>query len=174
MNIYRPFDLLRADELIVIRHGWFRPWYELTDGQFIYGKLTYPGWLKRKAMLETAGDSWMIVPKGAFSRIMYINKSDNIIGEIKPETWTRRINITMNNGFTAIFITKKILSRIFTFSNDQFGDMFNIDPKVWKFTTPFRITFNQSYLKTIPDMPLHMLVGIYLVLLRQQHAAAAH
>ncbi|WP_419699096.1 hypothetical protein [Mucilaginibacter sp. NFX135] len=32
MNQYRSFDLLKTNELSVIRHGFFRPWFELTDG----------------------------------------------------------------------------------------------------------------------------------------------
>jgi hypothetical protein len=53
-----------ASELTVIRHGFFRSWYELTDGQFIYGKLSYVGWTRPTAILETASNRWEIVPKG--------------------------------------------------------------------------------------------------------------
>ncbi|MES2277399.1 MAG: hypothetical protein V4592_15350 [Bacteroidota bacterium] len=174
MDNYRSFDLLRTGELTVIRHGWFRPWYELTDGQFMYGKLSYAGWLRRTATAEVAGNSWIIKCKGAFSRSLFIKKSETeIIGEIKPEIWTRKIRVAMNNGFDAVFTAKKLFCRTFSLTNDQYGDMFSIEPNIWKFKTPFRVTFNQTYLKTIPDMPLLMLTGIYLVLLRQQQAAAA-
>ena len=173
-NYYRDFNSLRTNELKVIRNGWFRPYYELTDGQFIYGKLSYEGWLRRSATLEVAGSSWLITRKGTFSRTLYIHQpSMEIIGEINPETWSRKISITMKNGFNAIFTTKKVFSRVFSLSNDQYGDLFKIEPKVWAFKTPFSISFEQSLLKTTPDMPLLMLAGIFLVLLRQQQAAAS-
>jgi hypothetical protein len=174
MGNYRAFDQLRSNELTVIRHGWFRPWYELTDGQFMYGKLSYTGWTKRTAMLETASIAWTIVPKGVFSRTLYIHQSDGqTIGEIKPEMWSRRINIIMNNGFLAFFTTKKIFTKTFTLGSDKFGDLAYIEQKLWKLKKPFVITFDQAMFKTVPDMPLFILSGVYLALMRQQQQAAA-
>lgn len=174
-NYFRSFDQLRVNELTVIRHGFFRPWYELTDGQFMYGKLSYMGWLRRMAVLQTAHTNWQIAPKGLFSRVLYINSSaaENI-GSVKPEVWTRKIKLSMNNGFEGIFTTKKVFCRTFTFTNDQNGDMFSVTPNIWKFKTPFSISFTQDMSKIIPELPMYMLTGVYLVLLRQQQAAAAH
>jgi hypothetical protein len=41
MNQFRSFDQLRTNELIIIRNGFFRPSFELSDGQFSYGKLSH-------------------------------------------------------------------------------------------------------------------------------------
>lgn len=173
-NYFRPFDQLRIGGLMVNRIGYFRPYYELTDGQFTYGKLSYMGWFRPVAILETADKRWEIVAKGLFRRTLFINTSPaENIGLIKPEIWTRKIMLSMNNGFQACFTSKKVFSRTVYLTNDQFGDMFSIDSNLWKFKTPLRVTFNRDMLKAVPDLPMFMLTGIYMVLLRQQQAAAA-
>lgn len=174
-NYFRPFDQLRVSELTVNRIGYFRPFYELTDGQFIYAKLSAIGWFRPTMILEMAGNRWEITAKGFFNRTLSINKSETgNIGSVKPEAWTRKINLNMNDGFQAYFMSKKTFSRTVFFTSDQYGDMFSIDPNLWKFKTPFRVTFNPDMLKQLPDLPMYMLIGIYMILLRQQQAAAAH
>ncbi|QKJ30515.1 hypothetical protein HQ865_12365 [Mucilaginibacter mali] len=174
-NYFRPFDQLRVNELMVNRIGYFRPSYELNDGQFIYAKLSTAGWFKPTAILETADNRWELVPKGLFRRTLYINKSaTENIGSVKPEAWTRKISLGMNDGFQAHFTSKKVFSRTVYLNSDQYGDMFSIEPNLWKFKMPFRVTFNRDILKQVPEIGMYMLIGIYMVLLRQQQAAAAH
>lgn len=174
-SYFRPFDQLRVNELTVNRIGFFRSSYELTDGQFIYGKLSYIGWFKPTAVLETAGKRWEIITKGIFSRVLYINDSGTgNIGSVKPEAWTRKVNLNMTDGFQAYYMSKKVFSRAVYLTSNQFGDLFSIEPNLWKFKQPFRIVFNRDVLKTVPNLPMFMLAGIHMVVLRQQQAAAAH
>jgi len=79
----------------------------------------------------------------------------------------------MDNDFKASFITKAFLSRTYTWTNDQYGDILSITPSLWSFKTPFKITLELNLLKTIPALPLLTLLGINLILLRQSQAAAA-
>ncbi|GAB3930482.1 hypothetical protein [Mucilaginibacter myungsuensis] len=175
MESFRPFDQVRVNELTVIRHGFVRPCYTLTDGQFVYGKLSYTGWFKPTGVLETATNSWHITPKGLFSRTLYISMPDvdQVIGEVRPELWGRKIKLEMTNGFDAFFTMKKVFSRTYTMMNAQHGDLFDIETKLWKMKTPFKISFDPIVSKAVTDMPLLFLLGIYLVLMRQQQAAAA-
>ena len=176
MENYRPLDQIRVNELTVIRHGFVRPYYTVTDGQFVYGRLSYTGWFRPKGNLESAHNSWQITPKGLFSRVLLINTGDidQIIGEVKPEAWSRKIKLEMTNGFDAFFTVKKLFSRTYTMMNAQHGEIFNIETKLWKMKVPFKITFEPAVAKSITDMPLLLLLGVYLVLMRQQQAAAAH
>jgi len=176
MDNYRPFDQLRVNELTVLRHGFWRSSYELSDGQFTYGWLSYTGFFRQTGILNVANKSWTITRKGMLSRTLFINDTytGELIGEIKPETWSRKIGIALNDGFQAFFTNKKVFSRVFTLFTETDGDLAYIDPKVWKFKTPFKVSFDPVLAKKIPNMPLLILSGIYLALLRQQQAAASH
>jgi hypothetical protein len=78
MDQFRSFDQLRAPELLVLRHGFLRPWYELTDGQFSYGKLTYTSALKRACTLETASGNWTVKRKSWLGRKFIIEQPDGM------------------------------------------------------------------------------------------------
>jgi hypothetical protein len=174
MNQFRSFDQLRTNELSVLRHGFFRPWYELTDGQFCYGKLTYTALLKRVCVIETDQGAWTIKRKGFMSRILLIEQPEKeTIGSITPELWSRKIALSMNNGFEAIFLNKKILSRTHTWISDQYGDIVNIESKLWSWGKPFKVNIDLNLLKSVPTLPLLALLGIHLILLKQAKAAAA-
>ena len=176
MNNYRAFDQLRVNELTVLKHGWFKSTYEVTDGQFTYGSLRYNDWWGRSAIIETAADSWVIASKGMFKPTLFISQLSKgaVIGEAKPDTWTHKIKLTIYNGFEAVLNTKKIFTTTLTLSNDQYGDILSIKQNIWKFKTPLTITFDPLMQKKIAELPLLILLSIRLVLLRQQRAAAEH
>lgn len=171
---FRSFDQVRVSELQVIRHGFWRPWYELTDGQFSYGKLTYTGILKYSCILETASGSWIVKRKSWVGRKLTIEQPDNVeIGLITPEIWSRKIKLELNSGLTATFYNKKILSRTCTWVNDQLGDILNIETKLWSRKQPFIVKIDPDMIKKVPELPLLALLGINLILLKQAQAAAA-
>ena len=171
-SYYRPFDQLRTNELTVTRCGWFHPVYELTDGQFSYGKLSYKGWTQRSAVIETADTVWTVVPTSIFSRKFLININGGNVGEVAQDIWSRKTTVSMNNGFRALFMTKKLISRTYTLMNDEYGDIFNLKQAFWTIKKPFSISYDQTILKKLPDLPLLMLLGVHQALLRQQQAAA--
>jgi hypothetical protein len=175
MEQFRSFDQLRVAELPVLRHGFWRPWYELTDGQFSYGKLTYIGALKCNCILETADGSWMIKRKNWLGRKFIIEQPQSgiEIGLITPETWCRKISLDMNNGLTAKFYNKKIISHNYTWVSEQLGDILNVQTKFWSRKRPFIVKIEQDMVKKIPELSLLALLGVNLVLLKQAEAAAA-
>lgn len=174
MDQFRSFDQLRVTELLIIRHGFWRPWYELTDGQFSYGKLTYIGALKRTCTLETYSGSWTIRRKSWVGRKFIIEQPEGIeIGLITPEIWSRKITLELNKSLTVTFYNKKILSRTCTWVNDQLGDILNIEAKLWSWKQPFIVKIDPDMIRKVPELPLLALLGINLVLLKQAEAAAA-
>ena len=158
----------------MIRHGLFRPWFELTDGQFCYGKLSYRNFWKTTVVLETANKTWVIKRKGIFSRSLLIEGSDGFsLGTITPELWSRKINLSMNNGFEAVYLNKKFFTRVFNLTSSQYGDILSIKIEIWAFKTPFKVSVDLDKLKSIPDKPLLTLTGINLILMKQAQAASA-
>jgi len=174
MDELRPFDKVRVGELTLVRHGFFCCWYKLTDGQFMYGKITYIKRFMPVVLLEVAGKSWQVASKSIFSNTLIITLPDTgeQIAQVKPDTWARKTRLEMESGFAGTFTSKSIFSRTYTFTNESMGDIFNIEQMLWKLKTPFKVTFDQGFVKTLPDMPLLLLVGAYTMLLRQQQAAA--
>lgn len=174
MDQFRSFDQLRTSELTVLRHGFFKPWFELTDGQFCYGKLSYGNFWKTITVLEIEKKTWVIKRKGVFKRSFLINDTNEMnLGQVTPEIWSRRIRLSMNDGFEAVYLNKKLISRTFSLTSDQFGDILNVRTALWSIKRPFQISFDLNMLKQIPDLPLLALLGINLVLIKQAKAANA-
>lgn len=173
MEYYRNFDQLRTTGLPVIKHGFWRPWYELTDGQFTYGKLTYTNAFKNCCLLETATGSWNIRRKGLLSRKLVIEQpAGEEIGMVVPQRWCRKIQLSLNKGFTATFFNKKVLSHNYTWVSEQYGDILVVQTKFWSWKRPFVVQIEPEMAKTVPHLPLLALMGINLVLLKQAEAAA--
>jgi len=68
MNNYQKLDPTRLLELTVIRKGWLKSRYILTDNQFEYGTLGCAGGgiFSRDKKIETAEGSFIIKPIGFF------------------------------------------------------------------------------------------------------------
>jgi len=174
MNDYRSFDQLRTNELSVIRHGFWRPWFELSDGLFCYGKLRYEGVWKPAMILEADKKTWIIKRKGLFSRVMLIYDTDGMeAGTVMPEVWSGKIKLSLNNGFEAVYLNKKLFTRTFSLISSQGTDLLNIKAEVWKLKTLFKVFIEPDALKRTDDLPLLTLLGINLILLRRKQAAAA-
>ncbi|MBD1394727.1 hypothetical protein [Mucilaginibacter glaciei] len=174
MNEFRNFDQVKTAELFVKRHKWFFPYFELTDGQFVYGKLSYKNNYKRYAIIETADGFWTIKMKGLLKRNLLINKGDDeTIGTLIPATWKRDILLEMENGFKATYLYKKFFARSLTLSHDMYGDIINLKQEWWSFSKPFTVTYDPS-VKTndMPPIPLLALIGLHLTLIRQAQAAS--
>lgn len=173
MDQFRSFDQLRVPELPVLRHGFWRPWYELTDGQVSYGKLTYTSAFKHTSILESTNGSWIVKRKSWTGRKLIIEQLDGVeIGVITPEFWSRKTKLELNSGLSAIFYNKKILSHTYTWVSDTQGDILNVETKVWSRKQPFIVKIDLDMIKKVPELPLLALLGINLILLKQAQAAA--
>lgn len=175
MSDYRNFDQLQTNILSVLRHGFFRPWFELTDGQFLYGKLTYLSSFKKVCVIETAQGEWIIKRKGFMSRTLFIQQPEDVnIGTLIPETWNRNVGLNMNDGFEAMYTNKTIFSRTNTLISNQYGDILDIKAALWSWKKPFIVTIDLNLQKDIPALPLLTMLGVSLILWKQSQAAAAH
>jgi hypothetical protein len=112
--------------------------------------------------------------KSWIGRKLIIEQPEGIeIGLITPEILSRKITLELNNGLIATFYNKKILSRTYTWLNDQLGDILNVETKLWSRKQPFIVKIDPDLIKKVPELPLLALLGINLVLLKQAEAAAA-
>jgi hypothetical protein len=145
MNNFRNFDLAKTGEFFITRHKWFSPYYELTDGQFVYGKLSLKTFLKQCAIIETAQGQWTINKKGWLSRTLLINSGDENIGTVVPEVWKRNAALKLNGGFEATYYqSKKFYCDSLTLSSTGYGDILQVKAKIWSFKKPFIITVEQT------------------------------
>nr|WP_294944537.1 hypothetical protein [uncultured Mucilaginibacter sp.] len=174
MNDFRKFEQIKTNELFITRHKWFFPYYELTDGQFVYGKLSYKSHWRRYAIIETAEGLWTIKHKGWFKCAMLLNQGeDETIGTIEPQRWKRDTLLKLDSGFEATYLYKKLFTKALTLTNDAQGDMLQIIQKPFGVKTPFKIMLDALPQKVKLNIPLLALIGVNLILLRQAQAAAA-
>ncbi|RYU91599.1 hypothetical protein EWM62_06570 [Mucilaginibacter terrigena] len=174
MNDLRNADQLRTNELFIARHGFWKPEFELTDGQFVYAKLSYRSNFKRDAIIELPQNSWTIKRKGWFNRTLLLNRGeDEPVGNLVPEIWKRDFNLLFDTGFEATYLCKKLFSKSITLTNSQLGDILHITQKPFAVKQPFTVTI--ALLKTpenMPPLPLLIMIGLHVIMLRQKQAAA--
>ena len=175
MSDYRAFDQLRTNELTIVKNGFWYPAYELTDGQFVYGQLSYRANFKRDGVIETAQGTWTIKRKGWFKRSYDLNQNeDETIGTLIPETWVRDVNLKMDSGFEATYQYKRAFSRSLVLTHDTLGDILQITAKLFNFKRPYTVTLEQvKQPDNMPPILLLALTGLNIILIRQQKAAAS-
>jgi hypothetical protein len=170
----RDFAQVKTNELFITRQGWFRREFELTDGQFIYAKLSYRSNFKRDAIIELPQNSWTIKRKGWFNRTLILNSGeDEPVGNIIPETWKRDFNLKLDSGFEATYLYKKLFSKALTLTHHQLGDILQITQKPFGIKQPFTVTIDlMTKPDNLPSLPLLTMIGLHVILLRQKQAAA--
>ncbi|TWR26847.1 hypothetical protein FPZ42_07370 [Mucilaginibacter achroorhodeus] len=173
-NNFRSVAQLRTSELFINRIGWWHPYYELSDGQFTYARLSYKGVFKRYDIIECAEDMFTIKRKSLIGRTMLLNRGeDELIGEIEPSVWKRDVKLRMVNGFEANYMFKKLFGRSFTLVNENYGDILEIKQIIWGFKKPFSVTLAPDNQQTgKPDIALLVMIGVHFILVRQAQAAA--
>ncbi len=168
--MYTPFNTLKTTELKLTAQGWFRPSYELTDGQFVYGKLSYQGWFRRVAIAETAATTWTFRFEGFWGRKINISTENGVIGQLKIGMWGKA-SLLMNDGFEAELVRDTIWKPSFVWSTTRFGEVVKLKQK--GFTRSLSITLDPNTSK-IELVPMLCFLGAHLIFLRQQQAAASH
>lgn len=177
MSEFRDFSLVRTNTLFIKRVGWFHPYFELTDGQFIYGKLNHSGTFKRDVRIETADGFWTLKRGGWFTRVMNLNKNeDEQIGTVTPAIWKNKISLKMENGFEATLVRKDIFIASHVWNTERYGELLSMKLKPFCFKTPYIVTVNPGLTKktstAIPSLPLLALLGLSIIIHRQRHATA--
>jgi len=168
--MYKTFDPKQTRELLLLRHGWLSPEYELTDSINSYGRLSYSGLSIRMAMAISAANRWLFKLGYIFSRTIAItDETGAFIGELKREILSRRTILTLKTGFTAAFYRPFILSREYIWESDQYGTLVRI--KSYPLLFKDEITIEQSI--TAPELiPLLIFLGAHLIILRRRRRSA--
>jgi hypothetical protein len=102
--MYQELDITTTNELSLLRHGWWSPEYELTNGLNKYGQLGYDGISKRNAEVRTATCTLYFNFEELFSRTILITDSTgSVIGKCTRDLFSRTSVLTLTSGFSAIF-----------------------------------------------------------------------
>jgi len=168
--MYKTFDPAQTSELLLTRHGWISPEYELTDNINSYGKLAYNGISRRIAMAESATCKWLFKNGPIFSRTIAItDENDAAIGETRREFFSRRTILTLQSGFTAEFYRPFFFSRELVWQAPGYGIV--LRTKGYPLLYKDMITVEQTMLP--PAMvPLLAFLGTHLTILRKRRRAA--
>lgn len=168
MEDFKDFSLLRTNELQVIKDGLFKPSYEVTDGQFCYGKIDHPWKFKKNSLLKLASGTWVLQRRGLFSRTRDVYSPDNEnIGAFTSSIWPRKASLVMNNGFEASLSKKSTFSFTYNWTNMQQGDIMRIETNLWRINKPLKIVLTAGVSHTLPELPLLTLLGVHFVLLQK-------
>jgi hypothetical protein len=174
MNYYTQFDPSRSTELQVIRNGFFKPVYKLTDSQNEYGSLSCNDMWQREKKITTANGEWIVRSIGFLGKETQIIDAlkGELVGTIKRNGWGTRTTVEMNNGFNAMLARGGgFFSRTINLINDQYGVCVSVK-STCRCKTPFTVSIDLELIKTTFPIALITLIGVNLVLLRQAEAAA--
>src|ERR1700722_5125750 len=112
---YAKLDTKQVTELTMLRHGWFSPHYELTDGAYSYGSLSYRWGSGLKATAVSATGTWIFKRDDGFGRkILITDENGQPVGEITSDRFIRKRFLTLQTGFKAQFCRSSFFSREFT------------------------------------------------------------
>lgn len=172
--MYSEIASLKTNFLSVIRKGWFRRTFELTDGNESYGQISYPGFFKRKASVKTASGFWIFHHKNFFSRTILITNANGLtIAKLDRYWFSSNALLQLENGTIYKFSRLSFWNRKFEWADDQQKQLLTFKGRL--FSKIFLdITLDKN---TRPDSLLLLLcfLGTHLILLkRRRKAAAAH
>ena len=168
--MYKAFDPKQTQKLVLLRHGWLSPEFELTDQVNAYGRLAYQWLSRRTAIAESATNKWVFRLGMLFTRTIAItDETGAFIGETKREIFSRRTILTLQTGFTAEFYRPFFLSRERIWEANGYGTVMRI--RSYPFLFRDEITIEQSM---IPPalIPLLVFLGAHLTILRRRRRAA--
>jgi hypothetical protein len=169
--MYKELDSKQVNQLSVIRHGWWGPRYELTDGNNSYGNLSYQGISKRYATVETAAGKWTFSFAALFDRsILITDEKGMVIGESTRDFFSRTRTLKLQSGFTADFYRPSIWSRQYVWQSVGYGKIMTITNRFpFTLTTGVYIEQTQTPAHIIP---LLIFLGTHLTILRRRKRAA--
>ncbi len=169
--MYSPFSA-SAPNLKIIRTGWFRASFELTDGKASYGELVYPYFFSKKAVVKTASASWVFQQK-FFSRTIFITDENGLnVGELRMKWFGRSAKLHLENGPVFSFTQPWFFKRQYFWLDNQQEQIASLKPHF------FSRTIDVAFEKGLQSQTLSLLLvflGTHLITLRRRRrAAAAH
>jgi hypothetical protein len=169
--MYTAFNLLKTSELTLLRRSFFFPWYELTDGQSSYGKLSYQGFFRRTGLIEMANASYLVEFEGFFSRTLRISTNGELTGKIQLGLFSNAA-LMMHDGFEAEFKFDSIWNRTYTWHTTRFGEIIKLKEAFLSFSKAVTITVDPNS-ANISMVPLLCFLGSHLIILRRRRKRAA-
>jgi len=168
--MYNTFDPKLTNELLLQRHGWLSPEFELTDGQSSYGKLHY-NWLSRwTASAESAANRWVFKMGPLFSRTIEItNENGELIGHAKREIFNRRTVLSLQTGFTAQFYRPFFFSRERIWESNGYGTVLRMRSYFFLFKDEINI---EPTMVPPALIPLLIFLGAHITILQRRRRAA--
>jgi hypothetical protein len=172
MNDYRDFKQVRTPRLWMQRHGWWRPWYEFTDGQFSYGKMSFDGIMARLVLLETRQDNWKVCNKSNWSFDQVITDTNDILfGEVTQKWFKSDFSLMLADGNTFTLKHKSAWRGDYGWLDGAGNQMATISQHAFS-SKSIRFAVEPQYL-THQHLPLLLLLSTHLLFLTQRRAAAA-
>jgi hypothetical protein len=167
--MYQTLDPKQTTELVLVRHGWFNPEYELTDKVNSYGKITYHRFSPRKATATTATGTWIFRRAGLFNQTIFItDQNDSVIGKATRDWFSRITILTLQTGFRAQFYRPEFFSREYIWESDGYGKILEINS--YPLRLKDKININQS-MAPPALIPLLTFLGSYLIILKRRRQA---
>ena len=175
MEQYSLFDPRSSPVLEVIRQGIFNPEFILTDGVFLYGKLTSKGFFQKRRYIETQNDRWEMRPRNLFYRQFIVTNltSHEIEATVKTSLWCEKATVEFTNGSVFDFKREGLLSKARTWYSSSLGKIFNIECRSLSYKKPFRILFEPNGENSNVNLLLSGFIGLNLILKNQESAATA-
>lgn len=131
MGYYQPMQKLLTTEFLVNKEGFWRPAYQLTDGQYSYGKLCYEGFWLPDIIMETAGGKWIIDVINQKQRPVK-NEKGEVLATLSRNFWDTKVTFTAKDGFIAIFEKHSIWKGLAIWKDIDGDDILSIEPRIFK------------------------------------------
>lgn len=154
--------------LALVRDGLFSRHYVLKNDGSTYGEMNFhTPWV---VFVETAESKLTMAPAGLFSRtINILDIGDQIIGTATRPWLSRRVNLTLQTGFKAIFYRPNIFSRTYVWEADGIGEVLEISSSIFSWTDTITIRNSMAPQSVIPTL---IFLGRFLITLRRRRRAA--
>jgi hypothetical protein len=167
--MYSSFKTIKTPDIQLKTIGWWRPFYQLIDGQLVYGQMRYEGFFRTRAICETDTQTWKFEKAGFFSRAFNISSNGELVGQLKMSLFCRA-NLIMNDGFEAEFNKDSIWKRGFNWNTTRFGEIVKLKQRLWGRCVDITLDPNTAKIDLVP---LLCFLGAHIMFLKQRQAAAA-
>ncbi|BAU54275.1 hypothetical protein [Mucilaginibacter gotjawali] len=164
--MYSVLDTKAVNDLSLMRHGWFNPEYELTDGFNIFCKMSYHWFSPIGTVVQSATDTWVFQRENIFTRSLVITDVDGrAIGKVTRERFSRKSTLSLNSGFQADFYAHPIFSRENIWESSTNGKIIEITSSLFSTRDGVRITPGTTPANLVP---LLIFLGKHLIILRRR------
>lgn len=120
-----------TNELTVKRSGFWRPTYELTDGQYSYGMLRYEGSWRPKAVIETADGIWIVSRRSAKVAAIKSIEGESV-AEKTESFWSSEIKFSAYDGFTARLVRPSIWKSTMFWAAEDGTEIVNLKTRMFQ------------------------------------------